>query len=242
MPVSILQSCSDLLFPRSCELCGCAPDRPGRHLCSDCLGRLDFIPTDGLCRRCGRDAPGLDGEFLCEDCRTYRPAFDRAVSALRFDGDVRELVNAFKFRRAFHLRDDLVDFLEAAVRARFRIGEISAVIPIPSRFLHRFLRGYNPCEILARPLARRLGVEYVASALKRCGSPRRQGGLKEAERRENVKGTFKVVRSASVADRTVLVVDDIMTTGSTLSEAALTLKTAGARAVWTVSVARSLRL
>ena len=239
--MSILQSFSDFVFPRDCELCGGAVDRPARHLCSDCVGRLDFTPVNGLCRRCGRDAPALDGDFLCADCRAYRPQFDRAASALRFDGDARELMNAFKFRRAFHLRDDLVDFLEATARARFAVGEIEAVLPIPSRLLHRFLRGYNQCAELARPLAKRLGAPYVGSALKRCGAPRRQGGLKEAERRENVKGTFKVTRPDAVAGRTVLLVDDIMTTGSTLSEAARTLKAAGAKRVWAVSVTRSLR-
>jgi len=151
-------------------------------------------------------------------------------------------VNAFKFRRAFHLRDDLVDFLEAVTRARFKVDEIEVVLPVPSRLLHRFLRGYNQCEVLARPLAKRLGLPYSASVLKRCGSPKRQGGLKEDARRENVKGTFKVVRPALVENRVVLVVDDIMTTGSTLSEAARTLKAAGAKKVWTVSIARSLRI
>ena len=79
----------DFFYPRYCEACGRPVDRPGRLFCSDCLNRLPFTPTDGCCRRCGRAAEGLDGEFLCEDCRTYRPSFDRAASALSFEGDAR---------------------------------------------------------------------------------------------------------------------------------------------------------
>ena len=131
-------------------------------MCSDCLNRLPFAPTDGCCRRCGRAAERLDGEYLCEDCRTHRPCYDRAASALR-----------------------------------------------------------------------------------RVGSPRRQGGLSEEDRRANVVGTFGCRRSFAGRDggpgATVLVVDDIMTTGSTLSECARELKRAGTARVWCLTLARSLR-
>ncbi|MBR2941471.1 MAG: ComF family protein, partial [Kiritimatiellae bacterium] len=189
----MLEKVLDLLWPRRCAVCGGKADRPGRHLCSDCLMRIPFVPTDGLCRRCGRDAPGLDGEFLCSDCADeLRPAFDRAASAMRFEGEARELVNAFKFRGALHLRGDFVDFLEATARARFRVGEIGFVAPMPSAVRNRFYRGYNQCDYLASALARRLGAPYAAHALRRVGVFRKQAGLGEKERRENVKGTFAV--------------------------------------------------
>ena len=222
-------------------MCGRASDRPARHICSDCLNRIPFAPVDGCCRLCGRDAAGLDGEFVCEDCRGSLPGFDRAASAVRFEGEARDLVNAFKFRGRLWLRDDLVDWLEGVLRARFRVGEVDLVLPMPSTVLHRWNRGYNQCALLARPLARRIGKPCGRFALRRRGHPRRQSGLGEEERRENVRGTFSVMRPALVAGRTVLVVDDIMTTGSTLSECAAELKRAGASRVWCVTLARSLR-
>ena len=169
----------DFIWPRTCEACGRPVDRPGRHFCSDCLNRLPFTPTDGCCRRCGRTAEKLDGEFLCEGCRTYRPSFDRTASALSFEGDAREAMNAFKFRNHLWLRDDLVDWMEAIVRARFKVGEIDVVVAMPSTFWHRFDRGYNQCTYLARPLAKRLGKPYVPFVLRRKGRPKRQGGLSE---------------------------------------------------------------
>ena len=123
------------------------------------MNRLPFAPTDGCCRRCGRAAERLDGEYLCEDCRTHRPCYDRAASALRLEGEAREMVNAFKFRDHVWMRDDFVDWLEAAARTRFRVDGITVVVPMPSTLLHRIDRGYNQCDCLARALARREGVK-----------------------------------------------------------------------------------
>ena len=231
----------DLVWPRRCAVCGLPSDRPRRHVCSECLNRLQFVPTDGCCARCGRAAEGLDGEFLCSDCRAERPSFDRAASVLGFIGEARELVNAYKFRNGLWLRDDFVDWLEAVANVRFRVGEIDLVVPMPSTVLHRLDRGYNQCAYLASALAKRLGRPYAGSVLRRKGSPERQGTLRESERRENVVDTFEVRRPEKVKARTVLVVDDIMTTGSTLSECSAELKRAGAARVWCVTLARSFR-
>ena len=164
----------------------------------------------------------------------------------RFVGEARELVNSFKFNGALYLRDDFADFLEAATRSRFRIEEIAFVAPMPSSPINRFYRGYNQCRYLADALADRIGVREVPDTLRRVGSFRKQSELGAAERRQNVKGTFAVTRSGARAlaaagkEKAVLVVDDIMTTGSTLSECARTLKAAGAGKVWCVTLARTV--
>ena len=222
-------------------MCGRPSDRPSRHICSDCLNRIPFTPVNGCCRRCGRHAIGLDGEFLCEDCRERRPEFDRAASAVRFESEARDLVSAFKFHGRLWLRDDLVDWLEGVLRARFCAGEIDIVLPMPSTAFRRWDRGYNQCTLLARRLAGRIGKPLGGFVLRRRGHPRRQSGLCEEARRENAVGTFSVTRPSRVSGRTVLVVDDIMTTGATLSECAAELKRAGASRVWCVTIARSLR-
>ena len=222
-------------------MCGRPSDRPARHICSDCLNRIPFTPVNGCCRRCGRYALGLDGEFLCEDCRVHRPAFDRVASAARFESEARDLVSAFKFNGKLWLRDDLVDWLEGVLRARFRVEGIDVVLPMPSTAFHLWNRGYNQCAMLARPLARRIGRPCPRFVMRRKGHPRRQSGLVEEDRRANAVGSFSVMRPSRVAGRTVLVVDDIMTTGATLSECAAELKRAGAARVWGVTLARSLR-
>lgn len=200
--------------------------------------RLPFIPVDGCCRKCGCDVYRLDGEFLCEDCRVHRPGFDRVVSAMRFEGDARQMLLDYKFNSHLWMRNDFVDWLEGAARARFNLGEIELVLPMPLRLWHRFDRGYNQCDYLAGELARRLKLPFDKRVLKRTGSFKRQSSLSEDERRENVKGTIVVRYPNKVKDKTVLVVDDVMTTGATLSECAKALKAAGCARVWCITLLR----
>ena len=207
----------DLVWPRRCEVCGRQCDRPRRHVCADCLNRIPFVrPEDGV----------------------YE--IDDAASAVRFECETREMVNGFKFKRHLWLRDDFVDWMEAAAGARFDLAAVDLVVPMPSGVRHRIDRGYNQCEVLAAELARRIG-RRCRRLMKRQGKFKTQSTLNEEERIENVKGTFAVRRPELVRGRTILVVDDIMTTGATLGECARTLKEAGASRVWSVTLARSVR-
>ena len=125
-------------------------------------------------------------------------------------------------------------FLEKELSASF-------VIPVPFHKNREKARGYNQSALLAESLAKRLDRRFLGRAVARTGHPKRQSSLTEEERIENVKGTFVVREPSLVRGRTILLVDDIMTTGSTLSECAKTLKTAGAWRVWSATLARSVR-
>ena len=204
--------------------------------------RIPFVPQTGCCAVCGRAVAGLEGEYLCDDCAgAAKPSFDRAASVFRFEGKAREMLLGFKFNRRLWLRDDFVDWLEAALRARFDGAAVDLVLPMPTTLFHRADRGYSQCAYLAKPLARRIDRLYRSDILRRIGHPRRQSDLTEEERRENAKDTFAVRHPELVRGRTVLVVDDVMTTGATLSECARTLKEAGSWRVWCLTLARSIR-
>jgi len=208
----------DLLWPRTCEICGRPVDREARYICAECLNRIPFVrPEDGM----------------------YE--IDDAASAVRFECETREIINGYKFKNSIWLRDDFVDWIEAAARSRFDVAAIDAVIAIPTTLSHRINRGYNQSALLAESLAKRLDRRFLGRAVARTGHPKRQSSLSEEERAENVKGTFVVREPELVRGRTILLVDDIMTTGSTLSECAKTLKDAGAWRVWSVTLARSVR-
>ena len=204
--------------------------------------KLPFMKPSGICRVCGAEIEGFAGEFLCDDCSgPHRPRFDRAASAFRLEDAAQRIIYGYKFNGRLYLRDDLVDFLEAAAVARFDVAEIDLVLPMPSTRFRRLDRGYNQCAYLAEALAKRLDRKYDASILRRKGHPKRQAGLDEEERRENAKDSFAVRRPALVRGRTVLVVDDIQTTGATLSAAAEALKAAGAWRVLTLALAKSVK-
>ena len=204
--------------------------------------RIPFVPADGLCRVCGRAAEGHAGEYLCEDCSgPHRPFFDRAVSAIRFEDKAREMLLDYKFNGHLWLRDDFADWLEASARAHFDLAAVDLLLPMPLTAFHRLDRGYNQSGYLAEALAKRFDRTCREDVLKRKGRPERQSELDEDARRENVKDTFAVTKPDLVRGRTVLLVDDVMTTGSTLSECARELKLSGASRVWCLTLARSIR-
>jgi ComF family protein len=215
--VEIWRRTLDLVWPRRCEVCGQPVDRESRYVCADCLNRVPFVRPE-------------DGVYEIKD----------AASAVRFECETRQMVLDYKFNRHLWLRDDFADWIEAAALARFDVAAVDLVVPMPTTVRHRLDRGYNPCDLLARELARRIRRACLR-VLARKGKFQRQGSLTEEERIENVKGTFAVRRPELVRGRTVLVVDDIMTTGATLAECAKTLREAGASRVWSVTLARSVR-
>lgn len=203
--------------------------------------RVPFLSQEGCCRVCGRSVENATGGFVCEECRRLGPFYDAAVSAVIFEDEARALLLKYKSGEGVWLKDDFVDWIAAAAGARYDLAEVDAVVPMPITLFHRIDRGYNQCVYLARSIAKRIDRACLESVVARCGHPKRQAGLSEEERRENVIGTFKVIDPKSVRGRTILLLDDVMATGSTLSECAKTLKEAGAWRVWAVTLARSVR-
>lgn len=182
-------------------------------------------------------------ELLCGVCgnKQTRPHFDRAACAFRFEDVPRRLVLDYKFNTHIWMVEDFTDFLEGALRSRMNPDLVDVVLPMPSTAFHDADRGYNQSEILAKSIARRIGRMYAADVIERKGAPKRQAGLSAEERMENAKGTFAVQKKELVRGRTVLIVDDVLTTGATLSECALALKKeALAWRVWVLTLARAL--
>ena len=233
---------ADVLWPRTCaaETCSRLSDRPGRHVCSSCFATLPFHESGGACRVCGGlVAAETEHDFTCEDCRTNPPAYEFARSGARFLAPVRQFVLDFKYRHALWLREDLVDLLEGAVHAKMDASAIDVIVPVPLHPNRLRERGYNQSELLADSLARRLNRRCDARSFIRTLDTEHQARLDREERLKNLKGAFAVADARFIRGRTVLLVDDVMTTGSTLSFAAAALRAAGAARVWCATVARA---
>jgi ComF family protein len=235
-----LERLLDLIYPRLCPLCNAVSDRPGRLICWRCFARLPLHTVDeAFCRHCGLVPEGrADGQFLCDVCRRSRPAFDLARTAAPFRGGIRALLHAFKYNSATWLRADLVDFIEGALRTYYDPSQIDLVLPVPLHTGRLRRRGYNQSALLAGALARRLGLATAPAVLQRSRATPTQTRLSAPARRRNVAGAFQVVHPEWVRGRTLLLIDDVMTTGATLHEAARSLKRAGAWRVWALTVAR----
>ena len=182
---------------------------------------------------------------LCGRCRQGQHEFDLARSYGVYTGNLRRAILHLKFRRRASLGTRLGALL---ARGWDNLPDMSSaiVVPVPLHPSRKRERGFNQAEILARGLVRRLrregkftGLGFMTGSLKRTRATVPQVGLSEAARRENVQGVFSVRRPEDVRDRTVVVVDDVMTTGATLSACAAALKQAGASAVLALSLARA---
>lgn len=231
----------DLLYPRVCPVCGEASDREGRSVCWRCFSSLPLIDTSvPRCRICGKVPDGcVDSDFICDACLREMPAFDMARFAMRYEDAARLLVHTLKYKDGTWLSPDLCDILEGCARVSFDVDAIDAIIPVPLSPAKFRQRKYNQTELLVRGLSSRLGVPASSRLVVRTRNTPSQTHMTAEERRRNVGGAFAVAEPSLVRARTLLVVDDVMTTGSTLSEMALTLKGAGAWRVWALAIARA---
>jgi len=238
----ILERVGDVLWPRVCavETCSRPSDRAGRHLCSRCFATLPYHEAGGACRVCGGlVAARTDHDFVCEACTSDPPAYAFARSAVLYEDPIDRLVQDFKFRKSTWLLDDLVDLLEGAVRAKLEFPAVDVVVPVPLHPSRERTRGYNQSALLATALAARLNRRADSRSLLRIVDTEHQARLSGEERRHNLDGAFAVPDPRYIRGRTVLLVDDVMTTGATLSECARVLCRAGASRVWCATVARA---
>ncbi|MFO7936778.1 MAG: ComF family protein [Kiritimatiellia bacterium] len=228
----------DTVYPRVCPVCGCPSDRPARCLCWDCFNRIELLKS-GLCSLCGNPLTGNPQcGFLCQACRERKPFFDRARSAAHFNGVMREIILSFKYQNALWLKRDIADTMYGVLQIWEDLHAVDVVVPVPLFRTRLRERSYNQSLVLAEILAERMDRRMDSRSLKRIRGTVTQTKFNAAQRRKNIRGVFKVVRPEWVRKRTVLLVDDVMTTGATLSECARELKKAGSRQVFAVSAAR----
>jgi len=202
--------------------------------CAACRELLRELPTP-RCPGCGGARDGvLD---YCGECLQTGPRpWDHAVSVFDFGGDIRDIIHRLKYQG----QASLAPFLARRMKGnweRFGGSRPQAIVPIPLHWGKELIRGYNQAELLAEGLGRGLGIP-VRRWLRRRRWTRQQAKLTFADRQGNVRGVFEVRRRGAVAAAELLLVDDVMTTGATLGEAAKALKGAGAARVSIITAAR----
>ena len=234
---TLLPSLVNLIYPPVCETCG--NDLPDDHggLCWDCLRAIELL-CEPFCQRCGMPVSGaVDLKYNCQRCSTTEPHFDRARAAARFEGPMRNAVHAFKYHAAFWLEQPITDFLVACAEAHFSDENFDVIAPVPLFIRRQRERGFNQSELLVRSLSARLGTPW-ARPLTRIRPTPSQTRLSIAQRRENVRNAFEACNPAEISKKSVLLIDDVMTSGATVNECSRTLKRAGARRVVVVTAAR----
>lgn len=229
----------DIFWPRVCPLCGLKSDRENRHICSSCMAKIEWYESGGVCNICETPiATEVDHSFVCSSCKASRPAYDYCRSAMIYAPPFDEAIRTFKYNKGTWLTEDFVDILEGVVKSKFRHEEIDVIIPVPLHFSRLKSRGYNQSELLAEGLAKRLDRRLDADSFLRIRNTPQQARLSLKDRVKNVEGAFDVKRKEWIKGRTILLVDDVTTSMSTLNCCAKTLKEAEARAVWCLTLAR----
>ncbi|MGA6981086.1 MAG: ComF family protein [Candidatus Sulfotelmatobacter sp.] len=252
--IRLAASVFTVLFPSDCRLCGLPLVNISRlPVCPECLSAMR--PAAGtLCSLCGERlvsiyaASSSDGEVKCGLCRRIEPPFMRAVAYGGFEGGLRELIHLLKYsgvRPAANVLGRMLAEAIAELKPSFSPSSV-IVIPVPLYRGKLRQREFNHAELIARAATKIVGrsgrLQMGPDLLERKRETSSQAGLTSHQRRENVRGAFGVMRPELVKDREILIVDDVYTTGATVSECARVLRRAGATKVWVATVARTMKI
>ena len=227
-----------LFYPPHCANCG--SDTPaGQHLCPACAAEAAQV-TAPFCQQCSQPFSGdITGAFTCSNCdgRTFH--FRCAVARYRGTGVVKEFIHRFKYQGHFYLRHQLADWMhEGFADERLQFPPPEALVPVPLHPARRREREFNQAEVLARLLGERTGLA-MSDSLVRIRYTTTQTRLNREQRMENLRGAFVVRQSRPVTARHLLLIDDVLTTGSTVEECSRVLLEAGAASVRVLTAARA---
>jgi competence protein ComFC len=219
----------DVLFPPFCCSCG----ELGFELCPECINKITLIDQQKICLICGDIS---DRARICQDCQHSKPYFDQLRSWGEYSGVLRDVIQKYKFDHGLgltrFLSDPSIEFIQS-----WGI-KINHIVPVPLSNSRLHARGYNQSALLASSISRSLHIEIKPRTLFRIKETFSQVGLNSKERKDNVFNAFKADNYEN-RNKSVLVIDDIATTGSTLNECARALKNAGAKEVFCYTVAKT---
>ncbi len=234
----LLQSAVSLLYPPLCTICG-RSIRAGEYLCDQCETKAVRIVAP-FCEKCSEPFDGaITGVFTCANCAHRTIYFDAAVAAYRGRGIVREVIHEFKYGRRIHLRHLVARWLRSALDDERLLGRcFDVIIPVPLHPTRQRERGFNQATLLAELLSAQTSIR-CKPLLERTRYTTTQTALDRPERMENLHNAFRLRKNADVRGLRVLLVDDVLTTGSTLNECARVLKRAGAFSVHAATAARA---
>jgi ComF family protein len=225
----VLQALVELLFPARCIGC----QRRGVALCVACRRELPYLPQ-GVCHRCGsqRGARGV-----CRGCRRLSPVVSALRAAFAYEGAARTAVLTLKFKSGRYLAPLMGELLRDELARHPLQADLIIPVPLAAGRLRR--RGFNQATLLAEEVSASVGGTVLEGALQRQERPAQQS-LRALERLVNLEGAFTCLRPMEVQGNRVLLIDDVVTTGATVSACADTLAQAGARRICVLAFARDL--
>ena len=236
---AFVETMVDTIYPPHCLACGISCGRSDLHLCGACDAGLERI-TSNTCTKCGHQlAESFHSGPRCRACGGRALFFARAVAPCRYEGNAREMILSLKLGKrqmfAQPLSRLLIDRLDETGLAR----QADAVVPVPLHWARGLRRGFNQSAMIARNVARHLHLPLL-DTLRRTNAVASQTFVSARKRMEQLRGAFRVEGPGAVSGKTLLLIDDVMTTGATAAECSRVLIDAGAKEVFVGVVARTM--
>jgi ComF family protein len=236
---SLWRGTLDLIYPPTCLFCDELLSEEQEDFCPPCRVELVADPHE-TCPRCAESVGGYTADPAgCPRCRDQTLHFDAAFRMGPHAGKLRDAILRVKKAERADLAEGLGRLWASTLAEQLKGERFDVVVPVPLHWLRRLERGYNQAAMLARPLAKQLRVPFSARRLRRIRYTSHQTGQSAASRQENLRGAFASWPAHRIRGLRILLVDDVMTTGSTCSEAARALKKAGAARVVAAVLARA---
>lgn len=237
----MLEYLLDLVFreKRVCFLCGYAGEEVSGYLCPDCKPKFKRVGLQ-RCSVCGKSID-FSGRKLsrCKDCiKTYKH-FASGIAPFIYEGAVKTIIADFKYNDKTHLKKLLGHYMvDEVVNSGY--DNIDLIVPVPLHTKKENMRGYNQAELLADYISDKLSIQLVTESLKRTEYTAVQKSLKKLQRSRNLEGAFSVENKRLISGKTILLVDDVYTTGNTLNICSKVLKESGSKEVYVVTSATSI--
>lgn len=230
----------DLLLPPRCLQCGNTVSNP-HSLCSDCWAKVTFLHPP-FCKICGWPFPHETAfDLLCPSCSFKKPAFSSARAAIHYDDGSKRLILKFKHGDATYLTHALSQWMIQAAPDLLALTDY--LIPVPLHWRRLLLRRYNQATLLAQGISKKTGIALCLDVLKRHRATSSQGHFSRQARHTNVQKAFTVPpkKADKINNKVVTLIDDVQTTGATLTECTKVLLKAGAKEVQILTLSRVIR-
>ena len=231
---------ANLVYPQRCYLCGNDIESYStEYLCPE-HKRMVHLIQDSYCKICGKKIYAKsDGEMKCYNCRTTKRLFDSGYSVTVYEESIKTLIHAYKYKRKKFLRHTLGRMMYEGIARNVSYMDIKYIVPVPLHWRRYYKRGFNQACELVKLTSRQLNIPILKRNLRRIRYTTPQVDLEPDERQENIKGAFQVLYPEQFQGNDIMLVDDVMTTGSTANECARVLKRAGCGQITIVVLSQS---
>lgn len=234
--MKVLDLISNIISPPICLSCRKRLSLfTNAKFCYECSKSYKLIGKYS-CDSCGKPIP-KNSDRRCVECKSKKIYFDKNISRYCYSGCIKNAIHNMKFKRQKWIADEFGNMLLKTVKEKYGDISFDMIINVPMTWTNVYERGFNQSYEIASKISKGINVPIAEKILYKNSNVKTQSGLSKKERIENVKNAFFIRHPELVCDKIVLIVDDVLTTGSTLNQCAKILKKAGATAVYTATVA-----